>query len=111
MEHAMTLRRGDRDAAGRLEHAAAAALLAEARAAWLDGRVDGATVTRVAVEHRPVPADGTSVVARVGLAHLGRATVRTREELHCEGELLVSAESTLRLERPLTAAEREALAR
>jgi acyl-CoA thioesterase FadM len=110
-ERRMTLRRGERDAAGRLRHAAAAALLAEARCAWLDERVPGATVTRVAVEHRAAPVRGESVVAGVALAHLGRATIRTREELRCDGELLASAESTLRLERPLTAAEREALAR
>jgi AcrR family transcriptional regulator len=111
MERRMTLRRGERDAGGGLDHAAAAALLAEARSAWLDARVPGATVTRVAVEHRAAPVRGESVVARVALAHLGRATIHTREELRCAGELLATAEASLRLERPLTGAEREALAR
>jgi len=111
LEREVTLRSGDRDAGGQLATTAVATLLAEAREAWLAGRLEGATVARVTVDHRGGAVTGDSVLARCTLAHLGRASVRTREELRADGEVLAAAESTLLLARPLTEPEREALTR
>jgi AcrR family transcriptional regulator len=110
--HRVTLRSGDRDAAGRLDPRACAALLADAREAWLAERVGSPfTVARVTIDHRETQVEDGEVTAHCALAHAGRATIRTREELRTPGgATAASAEATLVLDRPLTAAEREALA-
>jgi AcrR family transcriptional regulator len=114
VQRRLTLRRGDRDGGGRLDALACAALLAEGRDAWVRERLDGAgaTVARVAIDLRGGDPGGEAVTAHCALAHAGRTTVRTREALRDEaGATLARAESTLLLDRPLSAAEREALAR
>jgi len=110
VERTVTLRDGDRDAAGRLGAAACATLLAPARDAWLDGRGEGATLSRLVVSPLALAASGETVTAACTLAHAGHATLRTRETLHAQdGTLLATAEATLALRRPLSDAQREEL--
>jgi AcrR family transcriptional regulator len=110
-ERRITLRSGDRDATGRLDAGAAAALLGEARAAWLGGRRDVA-VARVTLELSPEIRPGDALTACCRLAHAGHRTLRTAEQLLTDdGAPVAAAEATLVLDRPLSPDDRDALLR
>jgi acyl-CoA thioesterase FadM len=119
------IRGRDLDATGRVHPAVLLTYVGEVREAWLDARlgamepVPRLEVTHVSADFRHVPARrDAEVVVRCSLDGLGTTGVRTSETIETVGgALVVSAAATVvaagedGAPRPLTDAERAALAR
>ena len=126
-EKRIEIRWRDMDAYGHVNNAVFLTYLEEARDEWLS-RVVGRDkadpwdylLVRVEVDFRRElrQADG-EIVARCGLSEIGRASVRTREELRTRdgavaaeaSAVVVALDPELGRSRPLSAAEREAFQR
>ena len=124
-EERIPIRGRDLDATGRVHSAVLLTYIGEVREAWLDARlgamepVPRLEVAHVSADFRHVPARrDAEVVVRCSLDGIGTTGVRTRETIETVGgALVVSAGATVVMAgedgtpRPLTDAEREALAR
>ena len=123
LERTVAIRWRDMDAYGHVNNAVYLTYLEEARDAWVQEMLGTVTDTwhfvlaRVAIDYKQeLTQDDERVLVRCSLASMGRASIRTREEIvRRDGSLSAVAESvivprdpaTLR-SRPLTADERAA---
>lgn len=126
LERTIAIRWRDMDAYGHVNNAVYLTYLEEARDAWVQELLGTVTDTwhfvlaRVAIDYKQeLTQDDERVLVRCSLASVGRASIRTREEIvRRDGSLSAVAESvivprdpaTLR-SRPLTEGERGALER
>jgi acyl-CoA thioester hydrolase len=126
LERTIAIRWRDMDAYGHVNNAVYLTYLEEARDAWVQEMLGTVTDTwhfvlaRVAIDYKQeLTQDDERVLVRCSLASVGRASIRTREEIvRRDGSLSAVAESvivprdpaTLR-SRPLTEDERAALER
>jgi acyl-CoA thioester hydrolase len=124
-EKRIEIRWRDLDAADHVNNAVFLTYLEEARDEWLNRTLgDGGgwdyLLARVALDYRrELRLEDDEVVVRIALARVGNSSVTTREELlTAAGELAAEAEAVVVARdsatgrtRPLTAGEREALAR
>jgi acyl-CoA thioester hydrolase len=126
LERTIAIRWRDMDAYGHVNNAVYLTYLEEARDAWVQEMLGTVTDTwhfvlaRVAIDYKQeLTQDDERVLVRCSLASVGRASIRTREEIvRRDGSLSAVAESvivprdpvTLR-SRPLTEDERGALER
>jgi acyl-CoA thioester hydrolase len=126
LERTIAIRWRDMDAYGHVNNAVYLTYLEEARDAWVQEMLGTVTDTwhfvlaRVAIDYKQeLTQDDERVLVRCSLASVGRASIRTREEIvRRDGSLSAVAESvivprdpaTLRA-RPLTEDERGALER
>jgi acyl-CoA thioester hydrolase len=126
LERTIAIRWRDMDAYGHVNNAVYLTYLEEARDAWVQEMLGTVTDTwhfvlaRVAIDYKQeLTQDDERVLIRCSLASVGRASIRTREEIvRRDGSLSAVAESvivprdpaTLRA-RPLTEDERGALER
>lgn len=126
LERSIAIRWRDMDAYGHVNNAVYLTYLEEARDAWVQETLGTVTDTwhfvlaRVAIDYKQeLMQDDERVLVRCSLASVGRASIRTREEIvRSDGSLSAVAESvivprdpaTLR-SRPLTEDERAALER
>jgi acyl-CoA thioester hydrolase len=124
-EKRIEIRWRDLDPADHVNNAVFLTYLEEARDEWLNHTLgDGGgwdyLLARVALDYRrELRLEDDEVVVRIGLARVGNSSVTTREELlTAAGELAAEAEAVVVARdsatgqtRPLTAEEREALAR
>jgi acyl-CoA thioester hydrolase len=125
-EKRIEIRWSDLDAFGHVNNAVYLTYLEEVRDEWLSRALDGAgdpwdyVLARVAIDfRRELRQEDDQVVARCRLRRIGRSSVATEEEVRTlEGALAARAEAVLVAldrssgrPRPLSTAEREALAR
>lgn len=126
LERTIAIRWRDMDAYGHVNNAVYLTYLEEARDAWVQEMLGTVTdawhfvLARVAINYKQeLTQDDERVLVRCSLASVGRASIRTREEIvRRDGSLSAVAESvivprdpaTLR-SRPLTEDERAALER
>lgn len=126
LERTIAIRWRDMDAYGHVNNAVYLTYLEEARDAWVQEMLGTVTdawhfvLARVAIDYKQeLTQDDERVLVRCSLASVGRASIRTREEIvRRDGSLSAVAESvivprdpaTLR-SRPLTEDERAALER
>lgn len=126
LERTIAIRWRDMDAYGHVNNAVYLTYLEEARDAWVQEMLGTVTdawhfvLARVAIDYKQeLTQDDERVLVRCSLASVGRASIRTREEIvRRDGSLSAVAESvivprdpaTLR-SRPLTENERAALER
>ena len=124
LEKRITIRWRDMDAYGHVNNAVYLNFLEEARDAWVQRTLGSVTQTwdfvlaRVAIDFRAeLTQDDDAVVVRCALDSIGRASIRTREEIvKLDGTVSASAESVIvprdpeaGRSRPLTDTERQAL--
>ena len=126
LERTIAIRWRDMDAYGHVNNAVYLTYLEEARDAWVQEMLGTVTDTwhfvlaRVAIDYKQeLTQDDERILVRCSLASVGRASIRTREEIiRRDGSLSAVAESvivprdpaTLR-SRPLTEDERSAIER
>ncbi len=125
-EERIAIRWRDMDAYGHVNNAVYLTYLEECRDAWVQKTLGSASDTwdfvlaRVAIDYRSELAQSDeAVIVTCRLQAIGRASVRTREEIRkLDGTLAAEAESVIvprdpstRRSRPLTAEERAALER
>jgi acyl-CoA thioester hydrolase len=124
LEKRIEIRWRDVDAYGHVNNAVYLTYLEEARDAWVQGTLGGATDTwdfvlaRVAIDFRSeLTLSDEAVLVRCRLDSIGRASIRTREEVvKLDGTLAAAAESIVvprdpqaARSRPLTEDERRIL--
>lgn len=124
LEKRIEIRWRDMDAYGHVNNAIYLNYLEEARDAWVQATLGSVTDTwdfvlaRVAIDFRSeLTQDDGAIVVRCRLDSLGRASIRTREEIvKLDGTVSANAESVIVPRdpqaggaRPLTDAEREVL--
>jgi len=126
LERRIEIRWRDMDAYGHVNNAVYLNFLEEARDAWIQGVLGGIADTwdfvlaRVAIDfERELKQDDEAVLVRCALASIGRASIRTSEEIvKLDGTVSARAESVIvprdpstGRSRPLTDRERAALER
>jgi acyl-CoA thioester hydrolase len=126
LERRIAIRWRDLDAYGHVNNAVYLTYLEEARDAWMTEVLGGVTDTwdfvlaRVAIDFKQeLTQEDRAILVRCGLESVGRASVRTREEIaRLDGSISALARSVVvprdpaeRRARPLTGPERAALDR